>query len=125
MSGCPFEYALIRVVPRVDRGEAVNVGLILYCQQRETLLARLHLDEARLRALAPDLDLDAVRDAAAAIVRACEHPSGSRRDGAGTGARFRWLTAPRSTVVQPGPVHAGMTVDPVAEAERLVTRLVR
>jgi hypothetical protein len=118
-----FEYALLRVVPDIERGELVNVGVLLYCRHREHLAVRTHLDADRLHALAPSADLEAVRDAVAAWEGAVrgEGPSGVLS----AGERFRWLIAPRSTVLQPGPVHTGLTADPDAEIERLVARLVR
>lgn len=117
-----FEYALIRVVPRVERGEAINAGVIVYSQQYRYLCARIELDEDRLRALDPAADLDAVRTALTAFSKACsEGPLAGRP----LGERFRWLTAPRSTIVQPGPVHTGLTADPAAELDYLFDRLVR
>ncbi|HWG12075.1 MAG TPA: DUF3037 domain-containing protein [Streptosporangiaceae bacterium] len=117
-----FEYALIRVVPRVERGEAINAGVIVYSQQYRYLRARIELDEDRLLLLDPDVDLDAVRAALRAFARACtEGPLAGRP----LGERFRWLTAPRSTIVQPGPVHTGLTTDPPAELDYLFDRLVR
>lgn len=123
MSRAVFEYALLRAVPRVERGECLNIGVLLYCQPRDYLAAAVHVDAARLRALAPACDADEVRAAADAVVRAAagEGPAGTTS----TGQRFRWLTAPRSTVVQPGPVHAGLTDDPAAELARLLQVLVR
>jgi hypothetical protein len=117
-----FEYALIRVVPRVDRGEQINVGVILYCQRRDYLAARIHLDEARLLALAPSIDIDEVRAALEPWELQCagDGPSGQLK----LGERFRWLTAPRSTIIQAGPVHNGLTADPDAELGRLLTLLV-
>ena len=117
-----FEYALIRVVPRVERGEAINAGVIVYSHAHRYLRARIELDEGRLRALDPHVDLDAVRAALRALDKACtEGPLAGRP----LGERFRWLTAPRSTVVQPGPVHSGLTADPGAELTRLFDILVR
>jgi len=118
-----FEYALLRAVPSIERGEIINVGVLLYCQSRDYLAARVSVDAARLRALAPDCEVRSVEDAAVAVGRACdgEGPAGSTS----IGQRFRWLTAPRSTVVQPGPVHAGLTADPAAELDRLHALLVR
>ncbi len=121
----PFEYVVIRAVPRVDRGEFVNVGVMLYCQTAGFLGARIEVDEERVRAVAPDADVAAIRRAVEAMVAACE---GGEHAGpvAGEppGVRFRWLAAPRSTVVQPGPTHAGVTDDPGAELARLFERLV-
>ncbi|HEY6499347.1 MAG TPA: DUF3037 domain-containing protein [Streptosporangiaceae bacterium] len=117
-----FEYALIRVVPRVERGEAINAGVIVYSQQHRYLCARIELDEGRLRALDPTVDLDGVRTALTAFSKACsEGPLADRP----LGERFRWLTAPRSTIVQPGPVHTGLTTDPAAELDHLFDTLVR
>jgi len=104
-----FEYALVRVVPRVERGEQLNAGVLVYCRPAGLVRAEIHLDEARLLALDPQADVDAVRQALAAVAAVC----------------FRWLTAPRSTVVQPGPVHCGLTADPEGEAARLLEQLVR
>ena len=110
------------MVPRVDRGECVNVGVLLYCRHEVHLTIRLALDPARLRALAPDLDVDEVAAAVHAWERtvAGEGPAGVLS----VGERFRWLTAPRSTVVQAGPVHTGLTDDAEAEVGRLLARLV-
>ena len=154
-----FEYAVLRVVPRVDRGEAINAGVLVYCRPRRYLGARIDLDAERLRALDPAADVAAVRQALAAIAAVCDdsratgqagHPDQAEHAGppgqadhvgqadrvgqagqagqAGQqdiGRRFRWLTAPRSTVVQPGPVHTGLTRDPAAEADRLLRTLVQ
>jgi hypothetical protein len=117
-----FEYALIRVVPRVERGEAINAGVILYCQQYRYLGCRILLNEHRLRALDPGTDLAAVAAALGALEEGCRvGPPGEQPPG----ARFRWLTATRSTIVQPGPVHSGLTADPAAELDRLFDDLVR
>ncbi|MFG3662145.1 DUF3037 domain-containing protein [Streptomyces sp. NPDC047706] len=121
-----FEYALLRVVPRVERGECINAGVLVYCRARSYVGARTHLDEARLLALDPDADVAGVR----AALRAVEGVCGGGTDagqaaGDDAGRRFRWLIAPRSTVVQPGPVHTGLTLDPAAETERLLDLLVR
>jgi hypothetical protein len=117
-----FEYALIRVVPRVERGEAINAGVIVYSGGYRYLCARIELDTGRLLALDPRVDLEAVRGALRAFGKACtEGPLASRP----LGERFRWLTALRSTVVQPGPVHSGLTADPDAELAHLFDRLVQ
>jgi hypothetical protein len=123
VSRAVFEYALVRAVPRVERGECVNVGVVLYCHARDFLAVRLHVDERRLRALDAEVDVEAVTGAAAALQRTCEGegPAGQTT----LGQRFRWLTAPRSTVVRAGPVHSGLTSDPSAELSRLVDLLVR
>lgn len=121
MSSEIFEYALIRVVPRVERGEMINAGVIVYSKSHRYLRAKIELDEARLRALAPDADTDAIRAALTAFEQACAHGPLAERP---LGERFRWLTAPRSAMVQPGPVHSGITDDPALQLERLFTRLV-
>ncbi|HEY8984711.1 MAG TPA: DUF3037 domain-containing protein [Streptomyces sp.] len=122
-AGDVYEYALLRIVPRVERGECVNAGVLLYCRAKGYVGARTHLDEARLLALDPRADVEGVRAALGAVERVCEAAGQSAGDD--PGRRFRWLVAPRSTVVQPGPVHTGLTGDPEAEAERLLDLLVR
>ncbi|MEU1305872.1 DUF3037 domain-containing protein [Streptomyces shenzhenensis] len=121
-----FEYAVLRVVPRVERGECINAGVVVYCRARAYVGARIHLDEARLLALDPAADTDGVRAALRAIEGVCAGgEAAGQAAGDDAGRRFRWLIAPRSTVVQPGPVHTGLTMDPSAEAERLLDLLVR
>jgi len=122
----PYEYATLRAVPRVDRGEFVNVGVVLYCQRRDYLDAAVLVTPDKLRALDPTVDVEGISDALAALQAGCRVKARtSAREGGGLGAVFRWLTAPRSTVVQPGPVHSGLTEDPAAELDRLLERLVR
>ncbi|MEU0991657.1 DUF3037 domain-containing protein [Streptomyces sp. NPDC005953] len=121
-----FEYALLRVVPRVERGECFNAGVVVYCRARSFVSARTHLDAAKLRALDPTADVTGVQAALRAVEYVCcggEAAGQAAVDDAGR--RFRWLIAPRSTVVQPGPVHTGLTADPAAEVERLLALLVR
>ena len=127
MSVDAFEYALLRVVPRVDRGECMNVGVVLYCQARDFLGVRSHVDADRLRALDPELDVAAVEAALTTVAEACAQVTTSARQDthSSLGARFRWLVAPRSTIVQTSPVHAGVTDDAPAELDRLLERLVR
>ncbi|MFI1509802.1 DUF3037 domain-containing protein [Streptomyces sp. NPDC020597] len=121
-----FEYALLRVVPRVERGECINAGVLVYCRGRDYVGARTHLDEARLLALDPDADVPGVRAALRAVEGVCAGgASAGQAAGDDAGRRFRWLIAPRSTIVQPGPVHTGLTADPSAETERLLELLVR
>ncbi|MGW3018365.1 DUF3037 domain-containing protein [Streptomyces longwoodensis] len=121
-----FEYALLRVVPRVERGECVNAGVLVYCRARGYLGARTHLDEARLLALDPGADAAGVRAALGAVEVVCGGgDAAGQAAGDDPGRRFRWLVAPRSTIVQPGPVHTGLTTDPEAETERLLDLLVR
>ncbi len=119
----PYEYAVIQAVPRVERGELINVGVLLYCQRHDFLRARTHLDAGRLRALDPGADPDAVRTALTGWVSTCEG-AGAAHD-MKPGERFRWLVAPRSTILRAGPVHMGLADDPQAELERLTALLVR
>ena len=116
-----FQWALVRIVPRVERGEAINVGVIVYSKRLRYLAARIELDESRLRALSPGVDVAAVRSALTAFERACTQGPLAERP---IGERFNWLTAPRSAIVQPGPVHGGVTADPGAELDRLFRELV-
>jgi Protein of unknown function (DUF3037) len=123
---CSFDYAVIRVVPRVDRGEFVNAGVILFCSTRAHLEARIELQRDRLRALAPSIDLDLVESHLAAIPRVCH----GGKDAGPIGdlpqrARFHWLVAPRSTVIQMSPVHSGVHQDLEAAVEQLMEKLVR
>ena len=121
-----YDYAIVRVVPRVERGEQVNVGVILSCADLDFLDARIEVDEARLLALDPNLDLQAVRANLATIPVVC-------RGGADAGqigelparARFRWLVSPRSTIIQPSAVHTGRTSNPGVCLEHLLDKLVR
>ncbi len=121
----PFAYALLRVVPRIDRGECVNVGVVLFCRPRRFLGVRLGLDPVRLAALAPDLDLEEVARHLEMIERvASGDPAGGAIARLPAAERFGWLVAPASTVVQPGPVHAGLGSDPEATLGRLFAALV-
>ncbi|MDT4892817.1 MAG: hypothetical protein QOE97_1852 [Pseudonocardiales bacterium] len=120
----PFEYAIVRVVPRVERGESINAGVIVYCRERDFLGARALLDADRLRSLDPGADVEAITAALHSLTETCAGTDGPAA-GEDIGRRFRWLTAPRSTVVQPGPVHTGLTDDPQAALDRLVDVLVR
>lgn len=121
-----FEYALLRVVPRVERGECINAGVVVYSRARGYVGARTHLDEGRLLALDPEADVAGIRAALGAIERHCAGgEEAGQAAGDDAGRRFRWLIAPRSTIVQPGPVHTGLTTDPAAETERLLDLLVR
>ena len=122
----PYQYVVLRCVPRVDREEFVNVGVVAYCQGAAFLEAACHVDDDRLRALAPAVDLSAVRHALAFVEGVCRGEAALGDPAAGDlGTRFGFLKAPRSTVVQPGPVHGGLTDDPAAELERLLAVLVR
>jgi hypothetical protein len=122
----PFEYAVLQAVPRVDRGECVNVGVLVYSQATGYLRAAVHVDEVRLRMLDSGVDVGAVRAALDAIAAVCAGDGAAgRAASAPARVRFGWLTAPRSTVVRAGPVHCGMTLDPSSSLDRLLDRLVR
>lgn len=120
-----YQYVVLRLVPRVDREEFINVGVVLYSQDAGFLDAAWDLDTARARAFAPSCDLDGVRAMLERIRAVCRGETGR---GLPTldkpGQRFGWIIAPRSTVVQPGPVHGGLAADPSAELQRLVAHLV-
>ena len=125
----PFEYAVLRVVPRVERGEGVNVGVVVFCRTKGFLDARIELgarQTAALAALQPELDLEAV----AAHLETTRKIVAGDPDGGGLSKlaapeRFRWVTAPSSTMVQPSEVHGGMTEDPAQSLADLFERLVR
>jgi hypothetical protein len=121
-----YDYAIVRLVPRVERGETINVGVILSCPGRDFLAARIELDLPRVLALHPGFDVETVRAHLDAIPRICEGGPGAGALGElPARARFHWLVAPRSTVIQVSPVHSGRTDDPAAALERLVATLVR
>jgi len=121
-----YDYAIIRVVPRVDRGEQVNVGVILSCPDVDFLDARIELDEAVVLALDPAVDLAAVRATLDVIPAVCRGgPEAGPIGQLPSRGRFRWLVSPRSTIIQPSEVHTGRTADPAACLEHLVERVVR
>jgi len=121
-----YDYAIVRIVPRVERGEQINVGVILSCPEMDFLEARIEVNEARLLALDPSIDLETMRANLATIPAVC-------RGGAEAGpigelpprGRFRWLVSPRSTIIQTSPAHTGRTADPAAALERLLEKVVR
>ncbi len=121
-----FDYAIVRVVPRVERGEFINAGVILYCLTQRFLAAKVELDERRLLALAPDVDVEGVRSHLAAIPRIC---AGGRAAGPigqlPQKERWHWLIAPRSTVIQTSPFHSGLCEDPAKALEHLMDQMVR
>jgi hypothetical protein len=122
-----FEYAVLRVAPRVERGELVNVGVVLFCRTRRFLGVRVELgarQEAALRALAPDVDLASVRAHLASIQAIVTgEPTAGPIAELAEPERFRWVTSPSSTVIQPSEVHGGMTDDPAASLEELFEKL--
>ena len=121
-----FDYAVVRVVPRVEREEFLNAGVILFCLERDVLAARVELSRARLAALAPDADPEVVEEHLAAIPRICAGGEGAGPIGRLTAReRWHWLVAPRSTIVQVSPVHAGLCDDPLRALDRLFERMVR
>lgn len=124
-----FEYAVLRVSPRVERGETVNVGVVLFCRTSRFLGVKIDLGErqvAALRALAPDADLDAVRSHLASIEAIVRGASSAGPIAAlAAPERFRWVTSPSSTIIQPSEVHGGMTEDPRASLEELFEKLAR
>lgn len=125
MTRHPYQYVVLRCVPRADREEFVNVAVVLYCQEAGFLDLAWHVDRNRLRALDPSLDADQV---CASIDFAAGVCAGDERGGAASrqplGSRFGFLAAPRSTVVRPGPAHGGLTANPAAELATLLDRLV-
>jgi hypothetical protein len=121
-----FEYAILRVVPRVEREEFINAGVLLFSLAGDFLAARVELDVERLRALAPDVDVDLVKEHLDAFPRICAGGPDSGPIGKlPKKERWHWLVAPRSTVVQVSPVHAGLCEAPELELERLLDRMVR
>ena len=132
-----YQYVVLRCVPRVEREEFLNVGVVLYCDAADFLACAARVDERRLVALDPGVDVDGVRRALRGVDEVCRGEGrldlavGSRATAYGTreaadtlGTRFGLLRAPRSTVVQPGPVHGGLTADPASELDRLLTAYV-
>jgi hypothetical protein len=121
----PFQYAIVRVMPRVERGEAINAGVVLFCRPLRFLGARVELDERLLAALAPDCDPEEVRPHLRTLVAVAEGaPEGGAVARLEPSERFHWLVAPASTIVQPSDVHIGLTRDPAAELDRLFAALV-
>ncbi|MCU1382043.1 MAG: hypothetical protein JWL71_740 [Acidobacteria bacterium] len=121
-----YDYAVIRVVPRVERGELINVGVILSCPSADFLDARIELDAARLLALDPSLDLDAARAHLEVIPRVCRGAAEAGEIGAlPQRNRFHWLVSPRSTIIQMSPVHTGRTDDPEKTLQHLLDTMVR
>lgn len=121
-----FDYAIVRVVPRVDRGEFVNAGVILFSPTAGYLDARIELDEQRLKTLAPSIDIEVVKSYLEAIPKVCAGGGEAGSIGAlPQRARFHWLVAPRSTVIQTSDVHSGVHEDPSAALDGLFAKLVK
>jgi hypothetical protein len=120
-----FDYAVLRVVPRVERQEFLNTGVIILCRERRYLQAKVMVDEVRLRALWPLLEIEAIRQHADAIVRICAGDSSADPIAAlSQSERFHWLTSPRSTMMQSSPVHTGICHDTQALLDRLYAQMV-
>jgi DUF3037 family protein len=120
-----FSYAILRVVPRVERGERFNAGVVLFCRQRDFLGVKVGLDERRLAALAPDVSAEEVGGYLDALVRVAEgSPEGGAIAELPASERFGWLVAPSSTIVQPSEVHTGLSCDPAGTLEQLYAELV-
>ncbi len=121
-----FEYTVIRFVPRVERGESINIGVVLYCRAQRFLEVRFLADFGRAALLFPDVDTEDVQRHAAAFQRIVEGiPAGGPIAQLEPAERFRWLTAKRSTIIQPGPVHPGMTADAGQTLDKLYEKLVK
>jgi hypothetical protein len=121
----PFSYAILRVVPRIERGECFNAGVVLFCRQLGFLGIRVGLDERRLAALAPDASAADVRAQLEALVRVAEgDPDAEAIAALPASERFGWLVAPSSTIIQPSPVHTGLSDDPQATLDALFAELV-
>ncbi len=123
---CSFDYVIVRVVPRVEREEFLNAGVIVFCSQRSFLEARVELDRARLQVLAPHAEPELIWEHLQAIPLVC---AGGRSAGfigsLRQRERFHWLAAPRSTIIQTSPMHSGLSHDPKLALERLFETLVR
>lgn len=121
----PFSYAILRVVPRVERGERFNVGVVVFCRQRDFLGIRTELDQARLRALAPDADPAQLEAQLIALAHAATaDPGAGALASLPASERFGWLVAPSSTMIQPSEVHTGLCEDPQATLDALFGELV-
>ena len=122
----PFEYAILRVIPREDRGEAFNAGIVLHSRPRRFLAARVHLDVDILRALAPGCDPAVVQAQLETIPRICAgDPAAGPLAALSRPERFHWLVSPSSTMVQPSAVHTGLTDNPATTLDRLFETLVQ
>lgn len=121
-----FDYAILRIVPRVEREERINAGVILFCLERGFLQARVEIDEARLRALWPATNIDLVRQHLEAIPRICAgNPDAGPIARLSQRERFHWLVSPRSTMIQVSPVHSGLSEQPERTLDELFRRMVQ
>ncbi len=121
-----YDYAVIRVVPRVERGERINVGVILSCVDSDVLECRFEIDARRLRVLDATIDVGAIEAAVAAMRAVCAGgPPAGPLAALSARERFRWLVSPRSTVIQPSRIHTGRTRDPIAALDHLFATMVR
>jgi hypothetical protein len=119
-----FQYTVLRLVPSVERGERINVGVVVYCRRRGFLAARVEVDPARIAALAPDLDCEAVAATLRAMVDIAAGVGPGPLAALPVSERFGWLAAPASTIIQPSPTHTGLSGDPQATLDRLFAALV-
>lgn len=121
----PYVYAILRLVPRVERGECFNVGVVMFSRPRRFLAVQTGLDAAKMAVLAPGLDAQMVRDQLAAIESvAAGDPTAGPMAGLDMSERFHWIASPSSTIIQPSPIHVGTTADPQATLDRLYQELV-
>jgi len=118
-----FDYAILRVVPRVERQEFINAGVVAFCLEKRYLAALIHLDEGRLRALWPEADVDLAREHLEAVRRICEgDPAAGPIAKLSQRERFHWITSPRSTIIQPSPIHTGVCDETGGVLDRLATQ---
>jgi len=121
-----FEYAIVRLVPCVEREEFVNVGVVVYCREKQYLKSKFELNEVRVRAICSDVDLNEVREHLRSFEQICTGGESAGPIGKlPAGERFRWLTAPRSTIVQTSPVHTGLSIDVQETLNTLLAKMVR
>lgn len=121
-----YDYAFVRIVPSLERGECFNVGVILFCRTRRFLGMLIHLDKQRLSALAPTFDLESVTQHLNHLERVCAGGKAAGPIGElSQSERFHWLVSPRSTIIQVSPVHSGLGNDPQATLQRLLDTMVR
>ncbi len=120
-----YDYAVIRLVPKVDREEFINVGIIILCEEKKYLESKIHLDEKRLKVLAPEFDIQTAKAHLALIPRICEgDPDAGEMAKLSQRKRFNWLTSPRSTIIQTSPVHSGCCKNPEHAIDQLMNRMV-